>query len=161
MEYITKAFKALDDTSLKLISLMDDQISAITMSDTEKIEALTEEHAFLIGEFKKHEEQFILELGRCLESEEDEDRGVKLIALKKVFPESAELIEEWKNKLTENTGRLQKKHEQLVDLLEFAMVQNAKLMRSYYGAGNEKNTHYSSKGTKSGFSSGLTINEEA
>lgn len=151
----------LHQTSQQLIYVMEEQIQAIISSSPDKIEELTEKHSEIQGEYKKHERAFLLELENNMADRAETNTSMTLTELKKLFPNYEDQIETWKVKLSQNTIRMQKKNEQLVDLLEFALTRNAKLMHSFYSLFNNKNSHYSPNGEKSNVRSGVAINQEA
>lgn len=157
---IASTFELLDETSKELIKLMDEQIDAVVSSDARQVSALTEAHTTMIGQFKKHEKAFIDELKMAVAASGDLDQPVKLAALKSIFPQAATRIDGWKEILTANTRKLQQKHYQLVQLLEFALTQNSRMMQSIYNMFNEKNAHYSADGGKQGVTPGIAINQE-
>ncbi|MCC5913841.1 MAG: flagellar export chaperone FlgN [Balneolaceae bacterium] len=157
---ISQSVEGLNRTSQELFMVMDEQIQAIVSADAERVEKLSEEHSILHGRFKEHEREFVKELEKSLDKIMDDKRKIRLAALKEIYPESATKIEQWKMVLSENTRRLQKKHNQVVDLLEFALARNAKLMHSIYSLGDSKNTHYSPTGGKSEVASGVAVNHQ-
>ncbi|REL38652.1 hypothetical protein DYD21_01500 [Rhodohalobacter sp. SW132] len=148
---------SLKTTSEQLIYVMEEQIQAIISSSPQKIEELTEKQSEIQGVYKKHERAFLDELRKNLTGEDSE---ITLTNLKSMFPDKAEQIERWKIELSQNTKLLQRKNEQLVDLLEFALNRNANLMHSFYSLFNNKNSHYSPSGQKSEVRSGVAINQE-
>lgn len=152
--------QVLTQISEQLIYVMEEQVQAIISSSPEKIEQLTEKQSEMQGEYKKHERAFLQELQQRLSGHTDSDGDVSLTDLKKLFPEEKEQIDHWIMKLSLNSKMLQKKNEQLVELLEFALNRNAKLMHSFYSLFNNKNSHYSSNGEKTTVRSGVAINQE-
>lgn len=162
IEQLNSIVHDLNQTSQQLIYVMEEQIQAIISSSPDRIEELTEKQSEIQGEYKKHERAFLLELENSMSGLPDTtNSSMTLTELKKLFPNYGEQIEEWKVKLSQNTIRMQKKNEQLVDLLEFALTRNAKLMHSFYSLFNNKNSHYSPSGEKSDVRSGVAINQEA
>ena len=112
------------------------------------------------SEYKKHERAFIVELERNVE--DHENSGVpKLADLVVKFPDEEQTINNWKATLSQNAKNLQRKNKQLVDLLEFALNRNTRLMHSFYTLFNNKNSHYSPTGQKSHIASGVAVNQEA
>lgn len=158
LQNISESIQALYNIGQELISVMDKQIDAVICLNTDEVEKHTERHTYLKGQFKKYEKAFVGELEKKLGSDSS---GIKLEALKKVFPDSASIIDEWKKSLNENALELQEKQAQLFQLLEFALDRNAQMMHSIYSIYNKNNTHYSSNGGKNDISSGMAINQEA
>lgn len=150
----------LQETSERLINVMDEQIQAIISSSPEKIEELTEKQTAIQSEYKKHERAFIVELERNVENG-DSSELPKLADLVVRFPDDEQTINHWKETLFQNTRILQRKNKQLVDLLEFALNRNTRLMHSFYTLFNNKNSHYSPTGQKSHVASGVAVNQEA
>lgn len=150
----------LDQTSEQLIYVMEEQIQAIISSSPEKIEQLTEKQSDIQGEYKKFERAFLEVLQTNFSNQSIPETGITLTELKKQFPDEEEQIESWKVKLSQITKRLQKKNEQLAELLEFALNRNATLMHSFYSLFNNKNSHYNTSGEKSAVRSGVAINQE-
>lgn len=151
---------ALYQTSEQLIYVMEEQIQAIISSSPEKIEELTEKQTAIQSEYKKQERAFIVELERNVEDTK-EGEIPKLGDLKTKFPEQEQQIDRWKATLSQNARNLQRKNKQLVDLLEFALNRNTRLMHSFYTLFNDKNSHYSPTGQKSNIASGVAVNQEA
>lgn len=139
---------------------MEDQVDAIIASDAFKIEKLSEEHDELSVRYKLHEDEFISTLTDILGPDRG-DKPVRLSELKNMFPESAATIENWQTLLYQNTQQLQRKNEQILELLEFALSRNAKLMRSLYSLHHEKNTRYAPNGDTHGIMPGVAVNQEA
>lgn len=150
----------LQETSERLIDVMDEQIQAIISSSPENIEELTEKQTAIQSEYKKHERAFIVELERNVENG-DSSELPKLADLVMRFPDDEQTINHWKATLFQNTRILQRKNKQLVDLLEFALNRNTRLMHSFYTLFNNKNSHYSPTGQKSHVASGVAVNQEA
>ena len=159
LQTISESVELLDSCSKQIIKAMEGQIDAIIASDAIKIERLSEVHGALSKQFKIHEHEFIGELTALLSASKSPD-PVRLLSLKKVFPESAGMIDEWHKMLTSNTKELQRKHNQILQLLEFAMSQNARMMQSMYSVHNEKNTLYAPTGKQTSVSTGVAINQE-
>ena len=150
----------LGELSTKLIEVMDKQIDAVVASNTDQIKKLAEQHINLKGTFRKQEKLFVKELKGQLSQAEVEVSDVKLDALKEAFPEAASIINRWKEGIEEHAIRLKKMHQQLGELLEFALSRNTEMMRSIYSIYNRKNTHYSSTGGTNEVSSGMAVNQE-
>ena len=157
---LAQIIDTLGELSVKLIEVMDKQINAVVASDTEQVKELAEQHIDLKGAFKKQEKLFVKELERQLAQAEVEVSDVKLDALKEIFPESTTIIDQWKAGIEEHAIRLKKMHQQLGELLEFALNRNTEMMRSIYSIYNRKNTHYSSTGGTNEVSSGMAVNQE-
>ena len=160
LKSLSQTVNVLDMTYSRLIAVMDKQVQAIIASDAEKVEELTEEQSSLQGEYKQNERAFIEELEQAVPGS-GADAQPSLSRLKEVFPEAAPTIDRWQKQLTENAARLKQKHGQVVQLLEFALVQNANMMYSIYSLHNEKNSHYSQNGDKAAVVSGVAINHKA
>lgn len=158
---VSESVDGLYNTSRQLFLIMEEQVQAIIAADAKRVEKLAEEHADLQGRFRFYENALRNEV-RALSAPENEGEPKSgFDELKKRYPESAGKIEEWKALLTENTQRLQKKHKQVVELLDFALERNARMMHSIYSMHNNKNTHYSPTGGKEGVLSGVAVNHEA
>ena len=149
----------LHETSEQLIYVMEEQIQAIISSSPEKIEELTEKQTTIHSEYKKHERAFIVELERNMEGVGNSNLP-KLGDLVVKFPQEEKKINRWKATLSQNARNLQRKNKQLVDLLEFALNRNTRLMHSFYTLFNNKNSHYSPTGQKSHIASGVAVNQE-
>ncbi|HKL18294.1 MAG TPA: hypothetical protein VJ905_04975 [Halalkalibaculum sp.] len=160
LQKISETVEHLDKTSRELLGVMDEQINAIISSDTGKMEEFTEAHSTIRCQFKKYEKAFVKELHEVIDPVTDELESLRLVNLKKIFPESALLVDHWKELLSRNTRQLQRKHEQLLQLLNFAMSRNTDVMRSIYSIYNLKNSHYSANGDKTGTVSGVALNQE-
>ncbi len=150
----------LDTISFKLIEVMDQQIDAVVASDTDRIKQLAEQHIDLKGVFRQQEQLFVKELRGQLVGKGIEADDIKLDALKQSFPDSAALIDQWKAGIQKNAMQLKKMHQQLSELLEFALSRNTEMMRSIYSIYNRKNTHYSATGGTNELSSGMAVNQE-
>lgn len=153
-EHIDALNKAFD----ALLHVMEQQIDAIIKGDTEMVEELTEKHSGISSEFKKCEKGFLTELENIMKNHRKEP--VSLTGLKNMYPESASVIEVWRESLSAISNKLQNKHLQVVQLLEFAMMQNATMMRSIYSMHNQKTSHYNPAGVKQNFASGMAVNQE-
>lgn len=151
----------LNTTFEQLFKTIDEQIDAIIMQDVQRIEALTEQHAAQHSTFRKQEKMFIDELRLCIPEALRETTPLTLSALKKIYPQYADFLEQWQDSLGRNIKWLQRHQGQLVQLLEFAQRQNSTMMRAMYTIENEKSVHYSNTGQKATFSSGVAINQEA
>ena len=151
---------SLHETSEQLIYVMEEQIQAIISSSPEKIEELTERQTEIQSEYKKHERAFISELERNVEDPKNGDLP-RLGDLVMLFPNEEQKINRWKATLSQNARNLQRKNKQLVELLEFALNRNTRLMHSFYTLFNNKNSHYSPNGKKSNIASGVAVNQEA
>ncbi len=162
LQSLLETIELLDQSSQKLIEVMEEQVDAIIGSDTEKIESLSDRHATLTWQYKGYEKKFISELSSALNSGKSEDghQGLRLLNLKLKFPESEEQIDKWHKMLTSNASKLQSKHQQVMELLEFAMEQNARLMHSMYSQHSEKDSHYGANGNRSAISTGIAVNQE-
>lgn len=151
----------MDSSSQKLIGKMEEQIDAIIGSDVHKIEVLSDEFAKISSFYKNCEEEFIYTLNSIFQTGEKSSSFSRLIDLKKQFPEASAEVDYWHGKLSENAVKLQNKHAQVIQLLEFAMKQNARLMHALYSKHNEKNMHYAANGDRSSVLTGLAVNQEA
>jgi len=148
----------LSQLSQNLMSVMAKQIMAIIDDDEEEIVENAEQYANLKGTFKEKELEFVKGLEGLLD--ETEYDVIRLENLKKVFPESSDVIDYWKVELEEQIGQLKNKHHRLNILLNFAMNKNVQIFQSIYGLSNQKNIHYGSEGNKEDVSSGLAINKK-
>lgn len=161
LERLSDTVELLDNSSRQLVKIMEDQIDAIIASDTQRIESLTDVHTTLSWHYKKNEQEFISELGELMKKRgADQADNLRLVKLKEFFPSWAEKIDKWHAALTDNTVRLQQKHNQVIELLEFAMKQNARLMHAMYSQHNEKNTRYVASGKQSDIVTGVAVNQE-
>ncbi len=160
IQVISEKVDLLHESSNKMIEVMERQIDAIISSNTNQIEELANLHATLTIKYTENEQDFINELSTILSSKK-ESKGIKLAALKDLFPEYKIQIESWQEILHDNVLKLQRKHHQIVDLLEFAMNNNAKMLETLYSKGNEKNTHYSASGSTNSAMPGLAVNQKA
>ena len=102
-----------------------------------KIEELANLHATLTIRYTENEQDFINELSSVLNNVSEKKR-VKLAALKEIFPDFSNEIEYWQNILQDNVMKLQRKHRQIIELLEFAMSSNAKMLETLYSKGRKK-----------------------
>lgn len=159
LKEIQESVGTLHQCSQEIIQVMEDQIDAIIASNPDKIEQLSETHSTLSSQFKVYEENFVTRLTALLGKGKEANK-LRLLKLKELFPDWKEQIEDWHQKLERNTKELQRKHNQILQLLEFAMNQNARLMHSMYDAHNEKNVHYGATGKPAGIPSGIAINQE-
>lgn len=161
LQRLSDTIELLDNSSKQLMRLMEDQIDAIIASDAQKIESLTDVHTSLSWHYKKNEKELFKDLVKLLEECSDgEDKSIRLLNLKNYFPSKEDEINSWHQTLSENAKTLQQKHNQVIELLEFAMKQNAKLMHSMYSRHNEKNSRYISNGTRSDIVTGVAVNQE-
>ncbi|MAO63655.1 MAG: hypothetical protein CL666_01515 [Balneola sp.] len=158
---LSDTVELLDNSSKQLMKIMEDQIDAIIASDTLKVDALTEAHTSLSWYYKEHEKQFIYELTNLLnEASRGEVENVRLTTLKEYFPEKHAEVDHWYEVISENTKELQRKHKQVLELLEFAMKQNANLMHRMYSKHSEKDTRYQPSGQRSDVATGVAVNQE-
>lgn len=159
LEQIAESVELLHNCSKQIIQVMEDQIDAIIASNAVKIEELSDVHGNLSKRFKIHEQEFVGELSALLAAA-GSTAPIRLLSLKELFPESVFDIDDWHRKLTADTKELQRKHNQILQLLEFAMSQNARMMHSMYSVHNSKNTHYAPTGKQSGITTGVALNQE-
>lgn len=157
---LTDIVSSLNKTSEQIIYVMEEQIQAVISSSPNKIEELTDRQATMQSEYKKYERDFIMQLEKYLESTGNGDRP-RLQDLKQKFPEQTTMIDHWKVTLSQNAKNLQRKNKQLVDLLEFALNRNTRMMHSIYTLFNQKNSRYNLNGQKSNIASGVAVNQEA
>lgn len=150
--------ESLNNIFGRLLHTMDGQIEAIVSSNPKAIERLTEEHTMLSTDYKIAEKSFISELKKQFKRKGDQTP--RLSDLKEIYPEATDLIESWREVLTENTKRIQQKHEHVVRLLEFALLRNSSMMRSIYTIQNNKTAHYTLEGNKKNKMSGLAVNQK-
>jgi hypothetical protein len=161
LQRLSDTIELLDNSSKQLMSLMEDQVDAIIASDTQKIESLTDVHTSLSWHYKKNEKEFIKDLSKLLEEVSGgKDQSIRLLNLKTYFPSCEDEINSWHKALSENAKKLKQKHNQVIELLEFAMKQNARMMHSMYSQHNEKNTRYISNGSRSDIATGVAVNQE-
>jgi len=149
----------LSQLSQNLINLMDKQVKAIIADDDKEIVKNAERYANLKGTFKEKELEFVKGIKGLLDETEYDE--IRLESLKKVFPDSAEIIDNWKAELEEQFSQLKINHQRLNTLLDFALNRNVQIFQSIYGLSNQKNIHYGSGGNKEDVSSGLAINKKA
>ncbi|MCG8372570.1 MAG: flagellar export chaperone FlgN [Balneolales bacterium] len=159
IQTLAEKVESLHESSKKMIEVMECQIEAIIASNSQKIEELSGIHATLTMKYSDQEREFIEEL-QALLSDKKSEKGIRLIDLKELFPESALHIDNWQKLLNYNLNKLQRKHNQIVELLEFAMSSNAKMMHALYSKHNEKNTLYNAAGSRSNISPGVAVNHE-
>lgn len=148
----------LNDTFNGLHDAMEGQIEAIVSSDPERIEELTQEHSTLSFRYKQLEKDFVLELRDQLK--ESPELPIRLISLKSIYPSLSDKVDLWRKQLTDNTNRLQQKHEHVIRLLEFALLRNSNMMKSIYSVHNASTSHYTLKGNKENRTSGMAVNQE-
>jgi len=160
IQVISEKVELLHQSSNKMIEVMERQIDAIIASNTSQIEELASLHATLTIRYTENEQDFINELSLIL-SDKTEKKGIKLAALKELFPDYSSQIEYWQSLLQDNVVKLQRKHHQIVELLEFAMTSNAKMLETLYNKSTEKNMHYSATGTTNSVMPGLAVNQKA
>lgn len=160
IQAISEKVELLHDSSNRMIEVMERQIEAIISSNTNQIEELANLHSTLTIRYTENEQEFIQELSAIL-STTPEKKGLKLMALKELFPAYTNQIEYWQAILHENVNRLQQKHHQVVELLEFAMNNNAKMLETLYSKSSEKNKHYSPTGSTHSMMPGMALNQKA
>jgi hypothetical protein len=159
LEQIAESVELLHNCSKQIIKVMEEQIDAIIASNAVRIEDISDVHGNLSKRFKIHEQEFISELSALLAAS-GSTAPVRLVSLKEVFPGAVNDIENWHKTLTGDTKELQRKHNQILQLLEFAMSQNARMMQSMYSLHNSKNTHYAPTGQQKGITTGVALNQE-
>jgi hypothetical protein len=159
IKVISEKLELLYESSNNMIEVMERQIEAIIASNTNEIEELSYLYGSLTSRYSENEKDFINELSMVLSNNKDA-KGIKLLALKELFPDYTAHIEYWQNILQENVKKLQRKHHQIVDLLEFAMNNNARILETFYAKGTEKNKHYNARGTSRSIMPGLAINQQ-
>lgn len=157
---LSETIDLLDDSSNQILEVMQQQIHAIITSDLDKIDALSELHSSLTVGYNMVEKEFVKEVKKLLSENGRKDSEIRLSALRDIFPDSEVAITGWLDKLSANAAKLQQKHNQILELLEFAMSNNAKTMHSLYSAHSDKNTHYVSNGKRSGIQTGMAVNQE-
>lgn len=157
---LSETIELLDDSSGQILQVMEQQIHAIITSDLDKIDALSELHSSLTVGYNMVEKEFVNEIKKLLSQNGRKDMEIRLSALRDIFPDSEAAINDWHERLSANANRLQQKHNQILELLEFAMSNNAKTMHSLYSAHSDKNTHYVSNGKRSGIQTGMAVNQE-
>lgn len=160
IQKISEKVELLHQSSSKMIEVMERQIDAIIHSNSQKIEELANLHASLTVRYTENEQEFIDELSAILSTKKNK-KGIKLVALKELFPEYKSQIDYWQTLLQDNVSKLQRKHQQIVELLEFAMSSNARMLETLYSKSSEKNLHYSASGNASSVMPGLAVNQKA
>lgn len=160
LQEVADSVHKLDQISEQLLYGMEEQIQAIISSKPGLIEELSEKQNSMQGKYKRLEKTFVENLKNCLKQKPEDDKPVMLTNLKEIYPDEADKIDHWKFLLRQNGKRLQKKHEQLMELLEFALNRNAHMMHSVYSLFNSKNSLYKPDGGKSDVSSGMAVNQE-
>lgn len=158
IQALSEKIELLHSSSNQMIEVMERQIEAIIASNTSQIEELANLHASLTIRYTENEQDFINELNTILST--NKEKGIKLVALKELFPECSSQIEYWQNLLQQNVKKLQTKHRQIVELLEFAMNSNAKMLETLYSKHSEKNTHYSTTGRTTSILPGVAVNQK-
>lgn len=151
----------LEHIAERMLAVMDKQINAIVAAKNEEIEKYTEEYSELRGRFNEQEENFVEQLYQMLDLPAGSEQEVQMDQLKKLFPDAASTIDEWKQLIEEQALKLKRKHNRVVELLDFALNRNTSLMHAIYSLNNRKNTHYSPGGRKEDISSGMAVNKEA
>ncbi|MEX0680364.1 MAG: hypothetical protein WD097_03210 [Balneolales bacterium] len=157
---LSDSVRAMDSASLRLLDVMKDQLDAIIASDAEQIMHLTEKIASAQQYLHKMEDAFIEELNRCMAGFPHGGKRITLEFLKTVYPDYSGYINEWQLRIAGNVSRLQQLQDRLLQLLQFARIQNSAMMRSVYTMGNANNIHYRQDGEKAGMISGIAVNHE-
>jgi hypothetical protein len=160
LESLSETVDQLDEIFHDHFDLLQDQTNAVIHSDVDRVIELTEKHMQLQKEYKNRENDFVEELKCCLNPRLTDSAEVNLEMLKDVYPEKSSWIDEVRMKLSEHTSNLAERQQQLVDLLEFALVQNSKLMYSIFNNSNRKRMHYGSGGDVNSAQSGVAVNRE-
>jgi uncharacterized coiled-coil protein SlyX len=158
LQNLSERVADLYDVFGRLYTCIDQKINAIVMSDVNRIEDLTEQHSTLHTEFKKMEKAFIESIQKSIPSGEDIAAPLSLRALKQIYPQYATWIDEWQDMLFRRMMQVQRHHDHLGQLLEFARDQNAAIMQSYYQVQTRKNVHYTATGEQSRVPSGVAVN---
>ncbi len=154
-KYIVALENVLDDIEHVLIN----QKEAVIASDVQLVEELTEKHYQLSANLSKVETEFIEELRKNSSQTDSDDTTIS--TLKYYYPEAEEIIDNWANSLKYKTENIKQKHQQVIHILEFAMLRNSNLMRTIYAMHSEKNTQYSINGSKSNMMNGIAVNQRA
>lgn len=157
---LSRKASLLDHASQHLLDVMDEQVNAVVSSEADKIVQCTEKNVSAQQSFMNAEKAFMNELAGSMPESGQTDRRVSLELLMEAYPEHTGDIIKWKQKISHNIEKLQRKQKELVDLLDFAQQQNKSLMQSLYGVQDAKNTHYSQQGVKTGVMSGMAVNQE-
>ncbi len=145
-----------------LMEVIDKQIEAVVSSNEEDIVEYVEKYTHLRGVFKEQEHKFIDHLQMMLNDAAEVDGvEIRLEYLKEVYPEATDTIAGWQITLEKQMETLKEKHQELNNLLEFAVDKNMQLMHSIYSLHNKKNTRYGAGGSKEEISSGIALNKEA
>ena len=157
---LDEAVSRLGKASDGLLELMDHQIEAVASSNPEQVEFLADEHARHMHEYEELKHGFMTALRQAIPAAVAERQGVTLEALKTVEPVREEQIDEWRQKLSYQVRTLQTRQKQVRELLEFALLQNARIMHSIYQMENGSDVRYKADGEASGSVSGVAVNRE-
>jgi len=157
---LSRKARLLDHASQHLLEVMDEQVNAVIASEADKLVRCTEKNVSAQQTFMNAEKAFINSLVTSIPGASRNDSRVSLELLRESYPDHAEDIVKWKDQISQNIDKLQRKQKQLVELLDFAQQQNKSLMQTLYGVEDAKNVHYSQKGVKSGMMSGMAVNQE-
>lgn len=152
--------KELQQVSEQLMKILDKQTDAVVAVNEEQIERNAEKYTDLKKFYQKQEQKFIDELSVLLSADNITREDLRLNKLKKVFPQSSAVIDQWQDMLEKQTRKLKEKHQKLNTLLEFALERNTELIRSIYRMHNREYTQYRPSGDKDNISSGIAINKE-
>lgn len=158
LQNLSERVADLYDIFGRLYECIDQKINAIVVSDVNRIEDLTEKHSTLHMEFKKKEKAFVEAIQEIIPSGSEIVAPLSLRALKLVYPEYTTWVDEWQDTLFRRMMQVQRHHDHLGQLLEFARDQNSTVMQSYYQVQTRKNVHYTSTGEQSRIPSGVAIN---
>ncbi len=143
-----------------LMAAMEDQIKAVISSDALAMVQCTEQIVNAQQRFHLAEQGVIKALASCIPAPEQDRLGISFETLTALHPRLERQFDACKMVISGTVDRLQLKHSQLVELLEFAQTQNVTMMRSFYGLQNAKHTHYRHNGEKTGVMSGMAVNQE-
>lgn len=145
----------------RMIEVVEDQTDAIIAGDDEKIEEQVESYSSLNTEYGELEQEFISQLEYLIPDADIEDHNLKMRELSRLYPEYADMINRWRSTLGALLKKLERKHEGLNNLLEFALRRNVDFMEELFRLNNQSSIHYGSEGDKTEISSGIALNKEA
>ena len=92
IKVISEKLELLYESSSNMIEVMERQIEAIIASNTNEIEELSHLYGSLTSRYSENEKDFINELSIVLSNNKDV-KGIKLLALKELFPDYTSHIE--------------------------------------------------------------------
>lgn len=158
VQHLSEHVNGLNGILDKILHVLNAQKEAVITSNIQQVEDLTQEHYRLRGNLKKVERAFINELKKMITVKTQD--LVRISTLKQYYPGAEESIDLWRQTLLDKTNLIEKKHQQVINLLEFAMLRNSNMMKTIYALHNEKNTHYSMNGNKANVMNGIAVNQK-